>query len=180
MRRLAPQVLGALVRRHGDFARAEDAVQDALVAAVETWPREGVPEHPAGWLHTVANRRYVDQVRAEAARARRERTVLDTTPRDALVAPPPDAERPRDDLLELFLLCCHPALPAPAQLALTLRAVGGLTTAEVAAAFLLPEKTMGQRIFRAKQRLREAGARFALPPAAERGRGWRWSARRCT
>ncbi|GGM49474.1 RNA polymerase sigma24 factor [Micromonospora sonchi] len=162
-------MLGALVRRHGDFARAEDAVQDALVAAVERWPREGVPEHPAGWLHTVANRRYVDQVRAEAARARRERTVLDTTPRDALVAPPPDAERPRDDLLELFLLCCHPALAAPAQLALTLRAVGGLTTAEVAAAFLLPEKTMGQRIFRAKQRLREAGARFALPPAAERG-----------
>ncbi|GIJ25622.1 RNA polymerase sigma24 factor [Micromonospora qiuiae] len=169
LRRLAPQVLGALVRRHGDFAQAEDAVQDALVAAVETWPREGVPEHPAGWLHTVASRRYIDQVRTEAARARRERTVLDTTPRDALVAPPPDAERPRDDLLELFLLCCHPALPAPAQLALTLRAVGGLTTAEVAAAFLLPEKTMGQRIFRAKQRLREAGARFVLPPAAERG-----------
>ncbi|MEV6812175.1 sigma-70 family RNA polymerase sigma factor [Micromonospora sp. NPDC051296] len=169
LRRLAPQVLGALVRRYGDFARAEDAVQEALVAAVEAWPREGVPEHPAGWLHTVATRRYVDQVRAEAARARRERTVLDATPRDALVAPPPDAEPPRDDLLELFLLCCHPALPAPAQLALTLRAVGGLTTAEIAAAFLVPEKTMGQRISRAKQRLREAGARFALPPAAEQG-----------
>ncbi len=169
LRRLAPQVLGALVRRHGDFARAEDAVQEALVAAVEAWPREGVPEHPAGWLHTVATRRYVDQVRAEAARARRERTVLDATPRDALVAPPADAEPPRDDLLELFLLCCHPALPAPAQLALTLRAVGGLTTAEVAAAFLVPEKTMGQRISRAKQRLREAGARFALPSAAEQG-----------
>ena len=169
LRRLAPQVLGALVRRYGDFARAEDAVQEALVAAVEAWPREGVPEHPAGWLHTVAARRYVDQVRAEAARARRERTVLDATPRDVLVAPPADAEPPRDDLLELFLLCCHPALPAPAQLALTLRAVGGLTTAEVAAAFLVPEKTMGQRISRAKQRLREAGARFALPPAAEQG-----------
>ncbi|WP_233513685.1 RNA polymerase sigma factor [Micromonospora craterilacus] len=169
LRRLAPQVLGALVRRYGDFTRAEDAVQEALVAAVEAWPREGVPEHPAGWLHTVATRRYVDQVRAETARTRRERTVLDATPRDALVAPPPDAEPPRDDLLELLLLCCHPALPAPAQLALTLRAVGGLTTAEIAAAFLVPEKTMGQRISRAKQRLREAGARFALPPAAEQG-----------
>ncbi len=170
LRRLAPQVLGVLVRRHGDFTRAEDAVQEALVAAVERWPRDGVPEHPAGWLHTVAQRRYVDQVRAEAARARRERTVLDTAPRDALVAPPPDADdTPRDDLLELFLLCCHPALTASAQLALTLRAVGGLTTAEVAAAFLTSEKTMAQRIFRAKQRLRESGARFTLPPAAEQG-----------
>ncbi|TCB96634.1 sigma-70 family RNA polymerase sigma factor [Micromonospora zingiberis] len=169
LRRLSPQVLGALVRRYGDFTRAEDAAQEAVVAAVEAWPRDGVPEHPAAWLHTVAARRYVDQVRSEVARARRERTVLDTTPRDALVGPPPDVEAPRDDLLELFLLCCHPALPASAQLALTLRAVGGLTTAEVAAAFLVPEKTMGQRIFRAKQRLREAGARFALPPAAELG-----------
>ncbi|MBX7265816.1 RNA polymerase sigma factor [Micromonospora sp. Llam7] len=167
LRRLTPQLVATLVRRYGDFARAEDAAQEALVAAVETWPRGGVPEHPAGWLHTVAARRYVDQVRGEVARARRERVVLDTTPRDALVAPPSDAEPPRDDLLELFLLCCHPALPAPAQLALTLRAVGGLTTAEVAAAFLLPEKTTRQRISRAKQRLREAGARFALPTAAE-------------
>ncbi|MFI7023759.1 RNA polymerase sigma factor [Micromonospora sp. NPDC049900] len=171
LRRLVPQVLGTLVRRYGDFATAEDAVQEALVAAVEAWPREGVPEHPSGWLHTVAARRYVDQVRAEAARTRRERTAHDALPRDALVAPPPDAAAPaRDDLLELFLLCCHPALPAPAQLALTLRAVGGLTTAEVAAAFLVPEKTMGQRIVRAKQRLRDAGARFAPPPAAEQGR----------
>lgn len=144
-------------------------MQDALVAAVEQWPRTGVPEHPASWLHTVASRRYIDQVRAEAARIRRERTAHDATPRDALVAPPPDVEAPRDDLLELFLLCCHPALPASAQLALTLRAVGGLTTAEVAAAFLVPEKTMGQRISRAKQRLREAGARFAPAPATERG-----------
>ncbi|MFF0721969.1 RNA polymerase sigma factor [Micromonospora sp. NPDC003816] len=171
LRRLAPQVLGTLVRRYGDFATAEDAVQEALVAAVEAWPREGVPEHPSGWLHTVAARRYVDQVRTEAARTRRERNAHDALPRDALVAPPPDATTPpRDDLLELFLLCCHPALPAPAQLALTLRAVGGLTTAEVAAAFLVPEKTMGQRIVRAKQRLREAGARFAPPQAADRGR----------
>ncbi|WFE47016.1 sigma-70 family RNA polymerase sigma factor [Verrucosispora sp. WMMD1129] len=168
MRRLAPQLLAALVRRYGDFGRAEDAVQEALAAAVERWPLDGVPEQPSGWLHTVAARRYVDLVRSEAARARRERTALDLTPRDALVTPPPDAEAPRDDLLELFLLCCHPALPAPAQLALTLRAVGGLTTAEVAAAFLVSERTMGQRISRAKQRLREAGARFAPPPTAER------------
>ena len=169
LRRLSPRVLGVLVRRYGDFDRAEDAVQEAIVSAVETWPRDGVPEHPAAWLHTVAARRYVDQVRSEAARTRRERTVLATTPRDALVGPPPDADAPRDDLLELFLLCCHPALPTSAQSALTLRAVGGLTTAEVAAAFLVPEKTMGQRIFRAKQRLREVGARFELPPEAERG-----------
>ncbi|MFY1578028.1 RNA polymerase sigma factor [Verrucosispora sp. WMMD703] len=168
LRRLAPQLLAALVRRYGDFGRAEDAVQEALAAAVERWPLDGVPEQPSGWLHTVAARRYVDLVRSEAARARRERTALDLTPRDALVTPPPDAEAPRDDLLELFLLCCHPALPAPAQLALTLRAVGGLTTAEVAAAFLVSERTMGQRISRAKQRLREAGARFAPPPTAER------------
>ncbi|WBB57634.1 sigma-70 family RNA polymerase sigma factor [Verrucosispora sp. WMMD573] len=168
LRRLAPQLLGTLVRRYGDFGRAEEAVQEALVAAVERWPLDGVPEQPSGWLHTVAARRYVDLVRTEAARARRERTALDLAPRDALVAPPPDAETPRDDLLELFLLCCHPALPAPAQLALTLRAVGGLTTAEIATAFLVSERTMGQRISRAKQRLREAGARFAPPPAAER------------
>ncbi|GIJ34642.1 RNA polymerase sigma factor, sigma-70 family [Micromonospora sediminimaris] len=143
-------------------------MQEALAAAVERWPLDGVPEQPSGWLHTVAARRYVDLVRSESARARRERTALDLTPRDAFVTPPPDAEAPRDDLLELFLLCCHPALPAPAQLALTLRAVGGLTTAEVAAAFLVSERTMGQRISRAKQRLREAGARFAPPPTAER------------
>ncbi|MFV2101286.1 RNA polymerase sigma factor [Micromonospora sp. LOL_024] len=170
LRRLAPQLLGTLVRRHGDFTRAEDAVQEALVAAVERWPRDGVPEHPSAWLHTVAARRYVDQVRTETARTHRERAMLDATPRDALVAPPPDAEPHRDDLLELFLLCCHPALPPPAQLALTLRAVGGLTTAEVAAAFLVSEKTMGQRISRAKQRLRDAEARFELPPQEEQGR----------
>ncbi|PMR58588.1 RNA polymerase subunit sigma-24 [Verrucosispora sp. ts21] len=167
LRRLSPQVLGVLVRRYGDFSAAEDAVQEAIVAAVETWPRDGVPEHPAAWLHTVAARRYVDHVRSEVARARRERTVLDTTGRDALVGPPSDADVPRDDLLELFLLCCHPALSTSAQVALTLRAVGGLTTAEIAAAFLVSEKTMSQRIFRAKQRLREVGARFELPPEAE-------------
>ncbi|MFI7573925.1 RNA polymerase sigma factor [Micromonospora sp. NPDC049497] len=169
LRHLAPQVLGALVRRYGDFTRAEDAVQDALLDAVRTWTRDGVPEHPGAWLRTVATRRYVDQVRADTARRRREVAVVDATPRDALVAPPPDAEPARDDVLELLFLCCHPALGPSAQVALTLRAVGGLTTAEIATAFLLPERTMGQRIVRAKQRLREAGARFDLPPEPERG-----------
>ncbi|MCS7477329.1 RNA polymerase sigma factor [Umezawaea endophytica] len=169
LRTLAPRVLGTLVRRYGDFTRCEDAVQEALINAADAWARAGVPEHPLGWLTTVAARRYVDQVRADTARERRELAVLDATPRDALVAPPADAEPVRDDLLELLFLCCHPALPAPAQMALVLRAVGGLTTPEIAAAFLVPEKTMGQRISRAKQRLRDAGARFELPPEAERG-----------
>jgi RNA polymerase sigma factor (sigma-70 family) len=162
-------VLGGLVRRYGDFARCEDAVQEALIAAVSTWPHAGVPANPLGWLSTVAARRYLDQFRADTARERRERADLGATPRDALAAPPPDQEPERDDLLELLFLCCHPALNTSAQVALTLRAVGGLTTAEIAAAFLLPEKTMGQRISRAKKRLRDAGARFELPPQPERG-----------
>jgi predicted RNA polymerase sigma factor len=146
-------------------------VQEALLAAFEAWTADGVPEHPTGWLRTVATRRYVDQVRADAARQRRELALLDATPRDTLVASPPDSEPPRDDLLELLFLCCHPALGPSAQVALTLRAVGGLTTPEIAAAFLVPEKTMGQRIVRAKQRLRGAGARFAPPTESE------WAAR---
>jgi RNA polymerase sigma factor (sigma-70 family) len=169
LRRLAPQVLGVLVHRYGDFARCEDAVQEALIAAVDAWPGTGVPEHPFGWLSTVATRRYVDLVRADSARERRERAVLEATPPDTLVAPAPDEEPERDDLLELLFLCCHPALTASSQLALTLRAVGGLTTAEIAAACLVPEKTMGQRISRAKQRLREVGARFEPPPEHEHG-----------
>ncbi|MGD9530937.1 RNA polymerase sigma factor [Pseudonocardia sp.] len=168
LRDLAPQVLGGLVRRYGDFARAEDAVADAVVDAVAAWTRDGVPEHPAGWLRTVATRRYVDAVRSDAARRRREDAVHDATPRDELVAAAPDAEPARDDLLELLFLCCHPALGPSAQVALTLRAVGGLTTAEIAAAFLVPESTMGQRIVRAKQRLRQAGARLAVPPDGRR------------
>jgi RNA polymerase sigma factor (sigma-70 family) len=163
LRTLAPQVLGILVRRYGDFARCEDAVQEALIEAAGTWSRNGVPEHPLGWLTTVAARRYVDQVRAETARERREQAVFDALPRDELLAAPPDAEPVRDDLLELLFLCCHPALTAPAQMALTLRAVAGLTTTEIAAAFLVPDKTMGQRISRAKQRLRDVGARFDHP-----------------
>jgi RNA polymerase sigma factor (sigma-70 family) len=169
LRTLAPQVLGILVRRHGDFARCEDAVQEALIDAADAWSRNGVPEHPLGWLTTVAARRYVDQVRSDSARERREQALFDAVPRDELLAAPPDAEPVRDDVLELLFLCCHPALTAPSQMALTLRAVAGLTTTEIAAAFLVPEKTMGQRISRAKQRLREAGARFELPPDPERG-----------
>ncbi|WNV88126.1 DUF6596 domain-containing protein [Umezawaea sp. Da 62-37] len=160
LRVLTPKVLGTLVRRHGDFARCEDAVQEALITAAGTWARDGVPEHPRGWLTTVAARRYVDLVRADSARERRELADFDQSRRDA---EPADTEPARDDLLELLFLCCHPALTAPSQMALTLRAVGGLTTPEIAAAFLVPEKTMGQRISRAKSRLRDAGARFELP-----------------
>ncbi|WP_329051282.1 RNA polymerase sigma factor [Amycolatopsis sp. NBC_01488] len=169
LRALVPQVLGTLVRRYGDFARCEDAVQEALIAAVDAWSQAGVPASPVGWLSTVAARRYVDQVRVDTARARRERAVADALPRDVLAAAPADLEPARDDLLELLFLCCHPALTASAQMALTLRAVGGLATPEIAAAFLVPDKTMGQRISRAKQRLREVGARFELPPEPERG-----------
>ncbi|MFI9006772.1 RNA polymerase sigma factor [Actinosynnema sp. NPDC053489] len=168
LRTSTPRVLGTLVRRYGDFARCEDAVQEALIDAATAWTRDGVPEHPLGWLTTVATRRYADLVRSDAARERRERAVFEAVPRDALLAPPPDAEPARDDLLELLFLCCHPALTAPAQMALTLRAVAGLTTAEIAAAFLVPDKTMGQRISRAKQRLVEAGARFAPPADPDR------------
>ncbi|GAA1807333.1 sigma factor-like helix-turn-helix DNA-binding protein [Luedemannella flava] len=162
LRDLAPQVLGALVRRYGVFDACEDAVQEALLAAATQWPTEGVPDNPRGWLVTVAGRRLVDTVRAETARARREETAA------ALDVRPPDPVADHDDTLTLLFLCCHPALNRPAQLALTLRAVGGLRTGEIASAFLVPEATMAQRISRAKQRIREAGARFETPPPAER------------
>jgi RNA polymerase sigma factor (sigma-70 family) len=170
LRRLAPQVTAALVRRHGQFDLCEDAVQEALVAAAVQWPRDGIPEHPRGWLVTVASRRLTDQVRGESARRRREEAVAASTPADELVAPGPDAGLPgaHDDTLALLFLCCHPALSPTSQVALTLRAVGGLTTAQVARAFLVPEATMAQRISRAKQTIKAAGARFALPPPAER------------
>jgi RNA polymerase sigma factor (sigma-70 family) len=170
LRELAPQVLVALVRRYGQFDLCEDAVQEALLAAAVQWPTDGVPEHPRGWLVTVASRRMTDQVRAESARRRREETVAASSPADELVAPGADADLPSaaDDTLTLLFLCCHPALSPASQLALTLRAVGGLTTAQVAAAFLVPEATMAQRISRAKQSIKAAGARFAPPPAEER------------
>jgi RNA polymerase sigma factor (sigma-70 family) len=177
LRRLAPQVLGALVRRHGDFAACEDAVQEALLAAAERWPRDGLPANPRGWLVTVASRRVTDEIRSSSARRRREDVDAARRPSDAVLAPGPEQgaapdEAPvPDDELALLLLCCHPALSAPSQMALTLRAVGGLTTAEVAAAFLVPEATMAQRISRAKQRIADAGARFELPDGDE------WEAR---
>jgi RNA polymerase sigma factor (sigma-70 family) len=159
-RREAPHVLGALVRRYGDFDACEDALQEAMVAATTQWERDGVPEQPRGWLVRVASRRLVDRLRSDAARDAREARLAE---RDE--APPPPEP---DDALHLLYLCCHPALSPASQVALTLRAVGGLTTAQVAAAFLVPEATMAQRISRAKATLREAGARFEEPPVAER------------
>ncbi|WP_406838835.1 RNA polymerase sigma factor [Streptomyces sp. AHU1] len=159
LRRHAPQVLGALVRRYGHFDAAEDAVQEALLAAAGQWPAKGVPDNPRGWLIKVASRRLVDTLRAEEARRLREERAAALTPRDAFTAPPPGADRApsEDDTLSLLFLCCHPALSPAAQIALTLRAVGGLTTAEIARAYLVPEATMAQRISRAKQRIRGTG-----------------------
>ncbi|MCX5248867.1 sigma-70 family RNA polymerase sigma factor [Streptomyces sp. NBC_00201] len=163
LRRNAPQVLGALVRRYGHFDAAEDAVQEALLAAADQWPTAGVPDNPRGWLIKVASRRLTDALRSEEARRAREERVAALTPRDAFTAPPPGVDRaPReDDTLTLLFLCCHPDLTPPAQIALTLRAVGGLTTAEIARAYLVPETTMAQRISRAKQKVR--GVRFGRP-----------------
>jgi predicted RNA polymerase sigma factor len=158
----APQVLGALCRRYGRFDACEDAVQEALIAAAEQWPADGVPDNPPGWLFTVAARRLADRWRSEEARRNRERTA-------ALAARDEPAAPDADDTLTLLFMCCHPALSAPSQIALTLRAVGGLTTAEIAGAFLVPEATMAQRISRAKQSIKAAGAEFGLPPEPERG-----------
>jgi RNA polymerase sigma factor (sigma-70 family) len=170
LRELTPQVLGALVRRHGRFDACEDAVQEALLAAATQWPADGLPDNPRGWLIAVANRRLVDHIRSESARRRRENATASASGGDQLVAPPADAPSvgARDDTLTLLFLCCHPELSAPSQIALTLRAVGGLTTAEIARAFLVPEATMAQRISRAKQRIRDSGSQFAPPPEAER------------
>ncbi|MEU8123333.1 sigma-70 family RNA polymerase sigma factor [Spirillospora sp. NPDC049024] len=166
LRALAPQVLGTLVRRHGAFDACEDAVQEALLAAAVQWPGEGVPENPRGWLLTVATRRLTDQWRSERARRDREAAVFAEEP----AAPGPDEYRAseRDDTLTLLFLCCHPALSPSSQVALTLRAVGGLTTAQIARAFLVPEATMAQRVSRAKQKIKAAGARFAAPAPRER------------
>jgi len=171
LRELAPQVLGTLVRRHAQFDACEDAVQEALLAAAVQWPGEGTPANPRGWLLTVASRRLVDQWRSEEARQRREASVAAMAPPgDDLAPAADDADQlpDRDDTLTLLFMCCHPELTGASQVALTLRAVGGLTTAEIARAFLVPETTMGQRISRAKQRIKATGATFSLPPAAER------------
>ena len=169
LRGLAPEVLGALVRRYGHFEASEDAVQEALLAAATKWPERGLPESPRGWLITVASRRLTDQLRSDAARRRREGATAALVPPDAQVALAPDDQEAvaRDDTLTLLFMCCHPVLSAASQIALTLRAVGGLTTAEIARAFLVPEATMAQRISRAKQRIRADGASFSLPPEPE-------------
>ena len=164
LRDLAPQVLGAVMRRFGDFAAAEDAVQEALIAAARQWPTEGVPDNPRGWLIHVAARRMTDHIRAELARRRREAFVVTQTA-DQHLAPSAEeaAALDQDDTLILLFMCCHPALSRSSAIALTLRAVGGLTTAEIAGAFLVPEATMAQRISRAKQRIRSSGVPFRLP-----------------
>ncbi|MEU9512508.1 sigma-70 family RNA polymerase sigma factor [Micromonospora sp. NPDC048169] len=169
LRTLAPQVLGVLVRRHGQFYACEDAVQEALLAAAVQWPAQGLPDRPRSWLVTVATRRLTDEWRSEHARREREVAVAVRQPAYATVAPPADEEPPgADDTVRLLFLCCHPALPVSGQVALTLRAVGGLSTAEIARAYLVPEATMSQRIRRAKQRIEAAGARFTLPSPADR------------
>jgi RNA polymerase sigma factor (sigma-70 family) len=164
LRDLVPRVLGALVRRYGQFAECEDAVQEAVLAAAVRWPADGVPDNPRGWLVTAASRRLVDQVRRDAARRRRETSAVLADPE--LRGDPAPSEG--DDTLILLFMCCHPALSPASATALTLRAVGGLTTAEIARAFLVPETTMAVRISRAKQRVRQAGGRFGLPAPDER------------
>jgi RNA polymerase sigma factor (sigma-70 family) len=177
LRALAPQVLGVLVRRHRQFDACEDAVQEALIAAAAQWPEAGVPDNPRAWLLRVAERRLTDAWRSDSARRAREDSALAAEPADARVAPAADAgldaldaDAPadEDDTLTLLLHCCHPELSASSQIALTLRAVGGLTTAEIASAFLVPEATMGQRISRAKARIRATGTVFFVGPGAER------------
>jgi RNA polymerase sigma factor (sigma-70 family) len=169
LRRLAPRVLAALVRHYGNFETAEDAVQEALPAGATQWPVRGVPASPLGWLITVASRRMTDQLRSEQAGRQREELIAARTPPGELLAPAADADEARaeDDTLILLMLCCHPSLTPSSQIALTLRAVGGLTTAEIAQAFLVPEKTMAQRISRARQRIKAAGGTFEPPPAHE-------------
>ncbi|WP_433356917.1 RNA polymerase sigma factor [Microtetraspora malaysiensis] len=169
LRELAPRVLGALVRRYGHFDTAEDAAQEALLAAALRWPEDGVPDRPLGWLVTVAARRLTDLLRAEQARRRREDTVAAWTlterwPADAVDRPAADS----DDSLIVLFMCCHPSLSPASQIALTLRAVGGLTTAEIARAFLVPKATMTRRISRAKRRIKESGVPFLLPSGPER------------
>jgi RNA polymerase sigma factor (sigma-70 family) len=167
LRELAPQVLGAVIRRFRDFAAAEDAVQEALVAAAIQWPRDGVPDNPRGWLIQVAGRRMTDQVRSDLARRRRE---TDAAMQTGYLSPAVEIEleTDEDDTLILLFMCCHAALTASSAIALTLRAVGGLTTAEIASAFLVPEATMAQRISRAKQSIKASGVPFRLPTQQER------------
>jgi RNA polymerase sigma factor (sigma-70 family) len=170
LRQLAPQILGALVRHYGHFEACEDAVQEALLAAATQWPERGLPESPRGWLITVASRRLTDQLRSDSARRRREDATSALEPPDAHVSLASDDrdQSGRDDTLTLLIMCCHPGLSPASQIALTLRAVGGLTTAEISRAFMVPEATMAQRISRAKQRIKADGASFRMPPEPQR------------
>ncbi len=161
LRDLAPRVLATLVRRYGDFDACEDALQEALLAAAAQWPTDGLPHNPHGWLVTVASRRLIEIWRSESARRRREETAALADPTAS------DFAATQDDELTLILLCCHPSLTPVSQVALTLRAVGGLSTAEIARAFLVPESTMGQRISRAKETIKKSGAEFRMPPAED-------------
>ncbi|MEZ5285202.1 MAG: sigma-70 family RNA polymerase sigma factor [Vicinamibacterales bacterium] len=162
LRELAPRVLAILVRRYRDFSGCEDAAQEALIAAARQWPSEGRPDHPLAWLVRVATRRLTDQIRADAARRHREHLVVSLVPAESQIALAADAggRDERDETLDLYFMCCHPALTPASQVALTLRAVGGLTTAEIARAFYVPESTMAQRLSRAKQAIRAAGRAF--------------------
>jgi predicted RNA polymerase sigma factor len=162
LRELAPAVLTTVIRRHGDFNGCEDAVQEALLAAALQWPAEGVPDNPKAWLATVASRRWIESWRRDSARRRREETTA------SLAGAVPGSAPAADDTLTLFLLCCHPSLTPASQIALTLRAVGGLNTAEIARAFMVPDATMAQRISRAKQRIKAGGAEFRMPAPSER------------
>jgi RNA polymerase sigma factor (sigma-70 family) len=170
LRDLAPQVLAAVARRHTDFAATEDAVQEALIAAATQWPAEGVPANPRGWLYHVAVRRLTDEVRRDVARRRREDTVASERSAIELVVPTMFGEigADEDDTLTLLFMCCHPALTPASAIALTLRAVGGLTTAEIASAFLVPEATMAQRISRAKATIKASKVPFRMPNDEER------------
>ncbi|MEW2485884.1 sigma-70 family RNA polymerase sigma factor [Streptomyces sp. NPDC048411] len=169
LRELAPQVVGTLTRRYGQFDACEDATQEALLKAALRWPEDGIPDHPRGWLSTVASRVLIDEFRSDRSRRRREDAMLSATPQSELLSRPADADSDadRDDSLTLLFLCCHPALSVPSQIALTLRAVGGLTTSQIAAAFLVPEATMAQRISRAKQTIKATGIAFAMPQSVD-------------
>src|SRR5919108_579483 len=162
LRDAAPRVLAAVLRRFGDFADAEDAVQEAMIAATQQWPRQGTPHNPGGWLVHVASRRMLDQARSETARRDREEVAAAREPRDL------EPAAGHDDTLALMLMCCHPTLSRASAIALTLRAVGGLTTAEIANAFLVPEATMAQRISRAKQSIKSSAIPFVMPAGGER------------
>src|SRR6185436_19080457 len=163
-------VLGAVARRHQDFSAAEDAVQEALIAAAAQWPTSGIPDNPRGWLYQVSIRRLTDHVRSEVARRRREEAVATESAIETVVPTLFGEIGPEeDDTLLLLFMCSHPALTPPSAIALTLRAVGGLTTAEIANAFLVPEATMAQRISRAKQGIKASGLPFQMPDEAERG-----------